>query len=549
MPPPLLCVADLRTGVTAEQSKNGMTLNLCLQEIDRCGPYFLCLLGERYGWSQPDDTYPDELLKKTFNSTIENFPQYSWIDKYRDRSVTEIEIRQAVLNNASKSSPSGHGVFFFRSSEYPLQMIAEGKLLSTDLLSYQAENSVCAMKLSSLKEEICRSGYPVKMYHHHEELRDTVIMYLKEKIRADFPDNEGPTDMLGLETSEHTSFAESRVRTYVGQSSYFEFLDNYLFSVVSDDQHSCSCLVTGTSGCGKSSLLANWMKRASVTYARNIFYMHSHFIGCSNHSADGCVMLLRLVEELKVRFFSENSEIVLRCETLPSRTHDYNATLPSDWESLVLLLPIVLDDVSAVLRHVNAKDNGCSDHAVVLLIILDAVNQLADGHQTAFQFSWLPRALPPFIGIVVSSTPLVELEHDDHSPAWSAIAVVTTDTASTPLVTSTSNGATAGTDFKFVLTLKPLDESGVRGIAEQYMKDFGKTLAENQLRMLVASEQTRNPLFLKAVLDEVRQWYENYILHRVDVCTPVGVGAFEYSSVNCVGPIYFFNILGENMNC
>lgn len=40
---------DLRWGVTAEQTEQGETLPLCLGEIDRCRPYFISLLGERYG--------------------------------------------------------------------------------------------------------------------------------------------------------------------------------------------------------------------------------------------------------------------------------------------------------------------------------------------------------------------------------------------------------------------------------------------------------------------------------------------------------------------
>src|SRR5262245_57550048 len=40
---------DLRWGVTADQS----ALELCLDEIDRCRPRFVCMLGGRYGWVPP----------------------------------------------------------------------------------------------------------------------------------------------------------------------------------------------------------------------------------------------------------------------------------------------------------------------------------------------------------------------------------------------------------------------------------------------------------------------------------------------------------------
>src|SRR6266550_3800990 len=41
---------DLRWGVTREQAENDQVLDLCLQQIDECRPFFLGILGERYGW-------------------------------------------------------------------------------------------------------------------------------------------------------------------------------------------------------------------------------------------------------------------------------------------------------------------------------------------------------------------------------------------------------------------------------------------------------------------------------------------------------------------
>src|SRR3954454_10223786 len=41
---------DLRWGVTDEQKAEGAVLPICLAEIDRSRPYFIGLLGQRYGW-------------------------------------------------------------------------------------------------------------------------------------------------------------------------------------------------------------------------------------------------------------------------------------------------------------------------------------------------------------------------------------------------------------------------------------------------------------------------------------------------------------------
>jgi nephrocystin-3 len=72
-------------------------MNICLAEVDRCRPYFVGLLGQRYGWSQPTPrsketgllNEADQLLKKTFDRAQINYP---WLGDYRDRSVTELEV-------------------------------------------------------------------------------------------------------------------------------------------------------------------------------------------------------------------------------------------------------------------------------------------------------------------------------------------------------------------------------------------------------------------------------------------------------------------------
>ena len=59
-------------------------------QIDRC-PYFICLLGERFGWSlQENET--DDALMKSYDIAIQKFPEnFGWIDKCRvGFSVTNV---------------------------------------------------------------------------------------------------------------------------------------------------------------------------------------------------------------------------------------------------------------------------------------------------------------------------------------------------------------------------------------------------------------------------------------------------------------------------
>lgn len=75
---------DLRWGVPDEQKAEGKVLPICLEEIRRCRPYFIGLLGERYGWVP--EQIPQELVE-----------QEPWLAEHLARSVTELEIFHGVL--------------------------------------------------------------------------------------------------------------------------------------------------------------------------------------------------------------------------------------------------------------------------------------------------------------------------------------------------------------------------------------------------------------------------------------------------------------------
>ena len=93
---------DLRWGITKEESAEGQVLPICLEEIKRCRPYFIGLLGERYGWVP--DTIPKELIDRE-----------SWLKEHLNHSVTELEILHGVLRNPEMAE---HAFFYFRDQAY-----------------------------------------------------------------------------------------------------------------------------------------------------------------------------------------------------------------------------------------------------------------------------------------------------------------------------------------------------------------------------------------------------------------------------------------------
>lgn len=59
---------DLRWGITEEQAKRGHVLELCLDGVEESKPYFVCMLGKRYGWMPS----PEYIRKPEFHEILEN---------------------------------------------------------------------------------------------------------------------------------------------------------------------------------------------------------------------------------------------------------------------------------------------------------------------------------------------------------------------------------------------------------------------------------------------------------------------------------------------
>ena len=113
---------DLRWGVTAEESGRGDVIKLCLEEIDACHPWFIGMLGSRYGWHRPPagstekyyaEYKDDPLLNSTFEIGQKYFP---WVAEHPAASVTELELRH-VLNDVGNTEDEIYASFYLRDTE------------------------------------------------------------------------------------------------------------------------------------------------------------------------------------------------------------------------------------------------------------------------------------------------------------------------------------------------------------------------------------------------------------------------------------------------
>jgi telomerase protein component 1 len=124
---------DLRWGVTEAEAQEGKALEICLDEIDRCRPFFIGLLGERYGWVPPAYDVPNE-------------SRYDWVYHFEPGySITALEIYHGVLRNQAMSQRT---FFYFRDPSF-LSSVPEDQKAA-----FRAESKEAEAKLKHLKEEI-----------------------------------------------------------------------------------------------------------------------------------------------------------------------------------------------------------------------------------------------------------------------------------------------------------------------------------------------------------------------------------------------------------
>ena len=365
---------DLRWGITEEQRAEGKVLPICLAEIERCRPYFIGLLGERYGWVP--HSIPEDLVERQ-----------PWLAEHRERSVTELEILHGVLNDPAMAD---RAFFYLRDPAYldslpsaRQRMLrehateAEIRLFGRERAEGRARER--RRKLSALKQLLRESAFPVRDgYADPEELGRLVRRDLTEVIDDLFPAGEEPSP-LDREALAHEAFARSRASVYVERPDYFACLNRHA------DGGGPPLVVLGESGAGKSALLANWALRYGEQHPDRLLIVH--FIGSSAHSADWRAMIRRIVGELR-------------------RGLDIECELSQDADGLRAAFANALH-----MAHARGR----------LVLVLDGLNQLEDREQ-APDLVWLPPAIPANIRLILSTLPgpsLDELEKRN----WPTMAV------------------------------------------------------------------------------------------------------------------------------
>ena len=225
-------VLDLRWGITEEESRTGKVIEICMDEIKRTKPFFIGLLGGRYGW------IPTEEETKLNWHLAEKYP---WIQEYMKEgcSITEIEMQYAVLKEAEKID----AFFFLRNMENVPAKFREKDGSTEKTKLERLRNEV----LEQSKEGRCTADF----YSDMSGLGRMVQERLLAMIDRRFPEDEKP-DSLGA-ILQRQAFERAKLRSnYVDNGWKRSFGLEHAFKSAS------VVFVSGEKGIGKSALLANW---------------------------------------------------------------------------------------------------------------------------------------------------------------------------------------------------------------------------------------------------------------------------------------------------
>jgi tetratricopeptide (TPR) repeat protein len=341
-----LVEVDLRWGIAEEQSTRNETLKLCLEEIKACRPYFIGLLGERYGWV-PDDVAFTADLKE----------EQPWLNAIKGKSVTELEILHGVLNNPEMA---GRAFFYFRDPAY-------SKNRGVDFLSESLSDGIKQTELKSQIRRICaEKNIPLyETYPDPDSMAKLVLKQLMDAIGIQFPIEEIP-DLQTREAHDHEAFADTRRRTYIGRPDYIETIN------LNVSGKGLPLVLLGDSGSGKSALLANWVEDWRRVHPNDLIFQH--YIGGAYDSSDHWKLMRRLVGFIK-------------------RWSDDPEELPVSNDDL-------LRDFSIWLAKARIK---AEREGIRVIVILDALNKLED-KDFSHVLGWLPfEAFSDNLRLIVST--------------------------------------------------------------------------------------------------------------------------------------------------
>ncbi len=284
---------DLRWGVDtsnmSEEESGKHVVKMCIDTIDRCKPYMIILIGERYGWV-PDQKVVDEIQDERLS------------ELYRENlSITQMEILYGALKEPKNLK---HCIFCFRNSEV-INSIPEEKRRF-----YDAESEEHRIRLQKFKEQIKKTPDVIVMEYSGEwsaksqkiVALDTFARDVEEKInellKADL--NIGETEQTieqriilnaKAEREQHLKYYVDRYK--LEELGALALLRRQIFCFFGDE------------GCGKTMLLSRISELQEACGIRTLLYY------CKNEGCNDVKTFQSVFEYWMERQQGENKMVLI----------------------------------------------------------------------------------------------------------------------------------------------------------------------------------------------------------------------------------------------
>jgi WD40 repeat protein len=451
---------DLRWGITGEQVESEQVIELCLRSIDECRPFFIGLLGGRYGY--PIAHFAADLVRG-----------HAWLADHEGDSVTSIEIQYGALRAATSKSQA---FFYFREDAvYPT-------IPATELPDYVEADPRLQARLAELKERIRSSGahvfngYPARwnpaafnsatrtqgrldgLESFGNSVRDDLWAAIKMELALNDPiaDFHPALDVLE-ERNSQSRFVESRLRVYEGREEIETALTAYV-----EGEDMSPCLLLGPAGSGKSSALAHFA--VALRQQHPEWVILSHFVASGAQAADSTTMLRRLCLELR--------ENIVRGPTDGQALGDpsVGGGLPvaNSEDEIPVEAALLPSAFSRLLEAAPPKAR--------LVIVIDALDQLREATER-FDLEWFP---------VLRDGDKIVLSCSTNTPRGRNVLDV------------------LNTRRHSEIAVGPLSDPERIAIIRSVPSLSSKMLDAQQIALLLANSATKNPLFLRVALEELR---------------------------------------------
>ncbi len=296
-------VTDLRWGIDTtgelDESREAKVLRVCMDAIQNDRPYFVGLLGGRYGWIPPEDQ-----VSRLVDSLPEETRTY--LDRQGDRSVTEMEILYGALADPAILP---HSFFFMRNEkvydsipdEYRCQYIEDDEYRAGRLLALKQNIiSVCCDNNEHDNVHVYDAKWDGQenQLSGLEDFGDALYKALYSDI---LKYNEDVLNISEVDYEERMldSFVIRNLYGFRGRDKILTRLKTFLngFDPLKISGTN-GCFISGFSGCGKSSVFCKLLSEMKSQHQKNLVVL-AHSAGLTEKSCSPKDMLVKWSKQMR----------------------------------------------------------------------------------------------------------------------------------------------------------------------------------------------------------------------------------------------------------